>query len=92
MLQQLSIDWDNVTHVKENNSHSEAILKEAMPRLNGNCKLIYEALLSGKRLTGRDMMKMGMLEYRKRIDDLKKKAGIPIKDITLKGGAKQWYL
>jgi hypothetical protein len=91
MLQQLSIDWDNVTHVRENNPHSEAILKEATPRLNNNCKLIYEALKRGERLTGRDIINMGMLEYRKRIDDLRK-AGVVIQETTLKGGAKQWYL
>jgi hypothetical protein len=92
MLQQLSIDWDNVTHVRENNSHSEQILFDQYERLNHNCKIIYDALKRGERLTGRDIVsRFGMLEYRRRIADLRD-AGLEIQETTLKGGAKQWYL
>ena len=90
-MNQLTIDWDNITHTKENNSHSEAILFEQYDKLNHNCKIIYEVLNRGYRLTGRDIIKMGMMEYRKRISDLRD-AGIPIKETTLKGGVKQWFL
>jgi hypothetical protein len=92
MLQQLSIDWDNVTHQRENNSHSEQILFDQYERLNHNCKIIYDALKRGERLTGRDIVsRFGMLEYRRRLKDLKE-AGLEIQETTLKGGAKQWYL
>jgi hypothetical protein len=91
MLQQLEIDWNNIVHTRENNAGSEAILLKQYKRLNNNCKLIYDALMRGERLTGRDIINMGMLEYRKRIDELKR-AGIEIKEQTLKGGAKQWWI
>jgi hypothetical protein len=92
MLQQLSIDWDNITHVKENNSFSEQILFDQYERLNHNCKIIYDALKRGERLTGRDIVsKYGMMEYRRRLKDLRD-AGLNIQETTLKGGAKQWYL
>jgi hypothetical protein len=92
MLQQLPIDWNNVVHQKENNSHSEQILFDQYERLNHNCKIIYDALKRGERLTGRDIVsRFGMLEYRRRIADLRD-AGIEIQETTLKGGAKQWYL
>jgi hypothetical protein len=92
MLQQLSIDWDNITHQKENNSFSEQILFDQYERLNHNCKIIYDALKRGEKLTGRDIVsRFGMLEYRRRIADLRD-AGLEIQETTLKGGAKQWYL
>jgi hypothetical protein len=92
MLEQIEIDWSQVTHTRENNSHSEQILFDQYERLNHNCKLIYDALKRGERLTGRDIMRrFDMCEYRKRISDLRD-AGIEIKETTLKGGAKQWWI
>ena len=91
MTIQTEIDWNQVTHTRENNSHSESILFDQYERLNHNCRIIYDALKRGERLTGRDIVNMGMLEYRKRIDDLRK-AGVVIQEKTLKGGSKQWWI
>lgn len=41
MTTQTEINWNKVTHTKENNSHSEAILFDQYERLNHNCKIIY---------------------------------------------------
>lgn len=91
-MHQLTIDWNQVTHTSENNSHSEQILFDQYDRLNHNCKLIYDALKRGERLTGRDIVsRFGMLEYRRRLKDLKE-AGIEIHEKTLEGGAKQWWI
>lgn len=92
MINQLEIDWTRVSHTKENNSHSEAILFEEYERLNHNCKIIYDALKRGERLTGRDIVtRYGMLEYRRRIADIRA-AGVEIKEEILKDGSKIWYL
>jgi hypothetical protein len=57
-----------------------------------NCKLIYDALKRGERLTGREIVtRFGMLEYRRRLKDLRD-AGIEIQEKTLEGGAKQWWI
>ena len=91
MLQQLSIDWNQVTHTRENNKHSETILFDQYERLNHNCKIVYEVLKRGYKLTGRDIVNMGMLEYRKRISDLRD-AGIKIQETVLSNGAKEWWI
>lgn len=92
MFQQTEIDWTKVSHTRENNSHSEAILFDQYDRLNHNCKLIYDALVKGERLTGRDIVtRFGMLEYRRRIMDLRA-AGIEIKETLLSNGAKEWWI
>lgn len=92
MTIQTEIDWNQVTHTKENNSHSEAILFDQYERLNHNCRIIYDALMRGEKLTGRDIVsKYGMMEYRRRIADIRA-AGIEIKEEILKGGSKQWWI
>ena len=92
MTIQTEIDWNQVTHTRENNNHSESILFDQYERLNHNCRIIYDALKRGERLTGRDIVtRFGMLEYRRRIGDLRE-AGVEIKETTLKGGSKQWWI
>ena len=89
---QQEINFNEAVLHKENNSHSEAILLEQAPRLSNNCKILYEALLRGEKLTGINIMqKYNMIEYRRRMKDLKS-AGIDIKETKLPNGCKQWYL
>ncbi len=89
---QTTIDFDKVLHSKENNRHSQQILEDNHLRLSNNCKIIYEALLRGEKLTGQSIVsKYGMLEYRRRIADLKA-AGIEIKETILFNGCKQWWI
>ncbi len=88
---QTSIDFTAITHTKENNKFSEAILDEQYERLNHNCKVIYDALKRGERLSGAVVVtKYGMLEYRRRFKSLID-AGIPVKS-EMVGNCKVWYL
>jgi hypothetical protein len=89
---QTEIDFTAVVHTKENNSKSEATLHEQYERLNNNCKILYDALKRGEKLTGRIIQRrFDMSEYRRRIKDLKD-AGIPIQENKLKGGCKEWFI
>lgn len=91
-MQQLTLDFENIVHTRENNSHSEQILFDQYERLSNNCKKVYNALKSGGKWTGRKMIfELNILEYRKRIDELRK-AGLEIKENVLKNGAKEWWL
>jgi len=91
MTIQTEIDFTGISLHPENNRESEEILLEQEPRLNDNCKKIYHALKAGRKLTGIDIINMGMTEYRRRIKDLKEK-GIVIKEIKMPKGCKAWYL
>ena len=89
---QLSI-MDNITHLYENNKESQEILEQERPRLNRVCLQIWKLLDEGHRLSGRDViMKLGVVEYRKRFDELEK-AGYPVVSEKIPGGkgAKVWY-
>lgn len=92
MQQQAELDFTNLVHTKENNKSSEEILFDNYERLSNNCKILYSALLRGEKLTGQSIVfKYGMLEYRRRIKDLKA-AGVEIKEAILFGGCKQWWI
>ena len=86
------IDFTGIAFHNENNRHSEQILVDNEPRLSKNCKTIYDALMRGERLTGAIIVtKYKMLEYRRRIKDLKA-AGVEIAEKTLEGGFKEWFI
>ena len=92
MTYQPEIDFAQVVHTKENNAFSEAILFDQYERLSNNCKVIYNALKRGERLSGVVIVtRYGMTEYRRRIKDLRD-AGVPIKEHKLENGCKDWYL
>jgi hypothetical protein len=92
MFIQQTIDFSSVVHHKENNRHSEMILEENYERLNKNCKVLYDALMRGERLTGADVVtRYDMMEYRRRFKDLKD-AGVPIQTEKLPGGSKVWFI
>ena len=86
------IDFDKVVHTKENNAFSESILFDQYERLSKNCRVLYDALKRGERLSGITIItRYGMTEYRRRIKDLRD-AGVPIKEHKLENGCKEWYL
>lgn len=89
---QTQINFTAISLHAENNRHSERILEDNCFRLSNNCKKLYDALKRGERLTGAIVVgKYGMLEYRRRIADLRA-AGVQIQETILKGGLKEWYL
>lgn len=91
-MNQLEIDWDNIVHDKENNRHSQGILEEQYERLNKNCKVLYNALQSGGKWTGKRIInELDMTEYRRRIADLRE-AGVKIEENVLEKGIKEWWI
>ena len=86
------IDFDKAVHTRENNAFSESVLFDQYERLSNNCRVLYDALKRGERLSGVVIVtRYGMTEYRRRIKDLRD-AGVPIKEHKLENGCKEWYL
>lgn len=89
---QPELNFGQPLHTHENNKESQSTYEDNWERLNNNAKILYRALLRGERLSGRDIVsKYGMMEYRRRIKDLRD-AGLPITDEKLKGGSKIWFI
>lgn len=91
-MKQAEFNFTEIVHTKENNRFSEGILEAQYERLANNCRVLYDALLRNEKLTGLIVIqRYGMIEYRRRFADLRQ-AGMDIKENTLKGGVKCWYI
>ena len=81
------------SHGSENNPKSQENYETNLDKFNRNCRIIFEQLLTGNKLTGTDVVKLGIMEYRKRFDDLKKVYKIPVQDGYVDGERyKAWWL
>ncbi len=82
----------NFSYRPQNSRDNQIILDDNLPKLNNQCRILLEALQTGKRLTVRDaMIDYGIGDFRARIRDLLEK-GYDIKKQTLAGGFKIYWL
>jgi hypothetical protein len=97
-MMQTEIDFTLRT---ENNLESQRILYENKDKINGQCRIVLEALKRGERLTVRDaMLRLGIGDLRRRIKDLidydkAKHFGQEIwniKSSKLPGGFKEYFI
>lgn len=83
----------NKRHETENNEENEKNYIANLKDINNNCRTILEQLLTGRKLTGIDCAKLGILEYRRRFKDLIDVYKIPIESEYPKGKRyKCWFL
>ena len=89
---QAEIDWSNITSQSQNNRESSQILEANLPKFNGQCKTVYDYLISGARLTvGEAYNNLHIGDLRARVHSLRR-AGIDVKDELIDGRFKQYYL
>ncbi len=73
----LEIDFTELNHV-ENNIDSQKHFEENKERFSNQCKIVYEALLRGERLTTtKALLNYGIGDLRRRIKDLKDIWNVP---------------
>jgi hypothetical protein len=87
---QQEIDF-NISH-RENNPESQAHFEANKDKFSKQCRIVYEALLRGERLTTKIAMKdydIGHLP--RRILDLKEK-GVSIDSVFIEGNYKEYFL
>lgn len=91
---QLQVDFTKPIARRENNPESQQILQENNVKFTNQCKVVYEALCKGERLTtATALVKYGVGDLRRRIKDLKDNYNIKnIKDVRCDGGFKQWFI
>ena len=88
----LEIDFTELNHV-ENNIDSQKHFEENKERFSNQCKIVYEALLRGEKLTTtKALIEYGIGDLRRRIKDLKDQWNVPIESEYVKGKFKEYYL
>lgn len=87
-----NIDFSILEH-KENNPGSQAHFEENKNKFSNQCRIVYEALLRGEKLTTtKALLTYGIGDLRRRIKDLKDTWKVPIKDKYVDKNYKEFYL
>lgn len=90
MLTQKKFDFNVLT--PQNNRESENILLANEKHLSNQCRILYEALRRGERLTtGEALLKYRIGDLRRRIKDLRD-GGIQVRDRLLENRFKEYFL
>lgn len=90
---QKEIDWNELDHI-ENNPGSQKHFDENKEHFSNQCRIVYEALLRGERLsTKRALLLYGIGDLRRRIKDLKDQWKVPVQAVFQDGTRfKEYFL
>ncbi len=89
---QHEIDFSELHH-QENNPGSQKHFEENKERFSNQCRIVYEALLRGERLTTVSaILKYQIGDLRRRIKDLKDIWNVPVKDVYIDGKYKEYFI
>ncbi|TDO68781.1 helix-turn-helix protein [Flavobacterium chryseum] len=91
-MNQQEINFDDLFHI-ENKISNQEHFERNKERFSNQCRIVYEALLRGERLTTTKALidyKIG--DLRRRIKDLKDIWNVPIRWEYKKGKYKEFYL
>ena len=87
-----NIDLNLFYHL-ENNPGSQAHFEANKDRFSKQCKILYEALLNGEKLTTtKALLVYGIGDLRRRVKDLKDIWNVPIKSHYVEKKFKEYYL
>lgn len=90
MKEQIEIDFNVL--VPQNNRESESILLANEKHLSNQCRILFDALKRGEKLTtGGALIQYRIGDLRRRVKDLRD-AGIQVKDKLLENRFKEYYL
>lgn len=92
LIKQLDLDFNQLHHI-ENKVSNQEHFEANKDRFSKQCKLVYEALLRGERLTTTTaLIKYQIGDLRRRIKDLKDIWNVPVKDEYVNGKFKEYFL
>lgn len=91
-MNQQEINFDELFHF-ENKISNQEHFERNKEKFSNQCRIVYEALLRGERLTTtKALIKYQVGDLRRRIKDLKDIWNVPILDEYVEGHYKEFYL
>ena len=88
----LELDFSQLHHI-ENKVANQEHFEANKDRFSKQCKLVYEALLRGERLTTtKALLDYQIGDLRRRIKDLKDIWNVPVQDAYVDGKFKEYFL
>ena len=89
---QPKIDFSELQHI-ENKISNQEHFEANKDKFSNQCKLVYEALLRGERLTTtKALLNYGIGDLRRRCKDLRDIWSVPIKSEFIEGRFKEYFL
>lgn len=89
---QIPIDFSTLNHV-ENKVSNQEHFERNKEHFSNQCRIVYEALLRGERLTTtKALLNYGIGDLRRRIKDLKDIWNVPVQDKVVEGKFKEYFL
>lgn len=86
------INYGDLFHI-ENKVSNQEHFERNKDKFSKQCKIVYEALLRGERLTTTiALLNYGIGDLRRRIKDLKDMWNVDVKDQYVNGKFKEYYL
>ncbi|UYW01767.1 helix-turn-helix domain-containing protein [Flavobacterium agricola] len=86
------IDFSQLKH-NENTIENQKHFDDNQPKFSNQCKIVYEALLRGEKLTtAYALIHYGIGDLRRRVKDLKDNFNVPVESRKLQGNFKEYYL
>lgn len=77
----------------ENNPESQAHFEANKEKFSNQCRIVYQALIRGERLTtAKALIKYGIGDLRRRVKDLRDHWNVPIQSEYIEGNYKEYYL
>ncbi|MDI9256355.1 helix-turn-helix domain-containing protein [Flavobacterium sedimenticola] len=90
---QYSIDFTVAPLHHENNLESQKIYEANKDRFSNQCRIVYEAMLRGERLTTTSaLLQYGIGDLRRRVKDLKDEYGVPVQSELTDNRFKEYFL
>jgi len=91
--QQLLIDFTKPLVHYENNAESQFIFDANKDQFNKQCRIVYDALMRGERLTTtKALLHYKVGDLRRRIKDLKDNWNVPIQSVLIEGKYKEFFI
>ena len=88
----MEIDFSQLQHT-ENKISNQEHFERNKDKFSKQCKIVYEALLRGERLTTKKaLLNYGIGDLRRRIKDLKDIWNVPVEDEYVEGKFKEYFL
>lgn len=88
----LELDFSQLQHT-ENKISNQEHFERNKDKFSNQCRIVYEALLRGERLTTtKALLSYSIGDLRRRIKDLKDTWNVPIESQYVEGKFKEYYL
>lgn len=89
---QHQIDFSQLNHI-ENKISNQEHFERNKERFSNQCRIVYEALLRGEKLTtAKALIDYGIGDLRRRCKDLRDMWNVPIRSEYVEGRYKEYYL